>query len=228
MKGVSVLPALAAALLSAGCGGRPADRPALTVGGIPLPAGQLDEAVDELRHTFPGYGTDTLRWDLLRKGMLAATLLHARHAEESRAARKLAEFQAGLLRRGGSFPQDLPASGSGFRLERAWTPMPPTPYGLGARAAAAVSTMEPGEWRGPLKTRQGWEILYLEKRFEGERSRAAVVVHRLVFPVGPPEAARKAGSDWEALPLEADPAYREAIPLPLREKNRPSAPETRP
>ncbi len=228
MKAVSLLLAASAALLSPGCGDRPAGRPALTLGGIPLPARELDEAVEDLRRTFSGYGTDTLRWDLLREGMLAATLLHARHAEESRAARETAQHQADLLRQGKPFPKDPPPPASGFRLEKAWAPMPPTPSALGARAAAVVSTMEPGEWRGPVKTLRGWEILYLEDRFEGERSRSGVVLQRLVFPVGPPEAARKAALEWKTLPLEVDPAYRGAIPLALREKKPPANPETRP
>jgi len=228
VKAPVLLLAAGPALLLSGCGAGPADRPALTVGGFPLPARELDEAVEELRRTFPGYGTDTLRWDLLREGLLAATLLHGRHARESRDAHERAERRAERLRRGEPFPQELPASADGVRLEKAWTPKPPTPYGLGAHAAAAVSTMEPGDWRGPLKTSLGWEILYLEKRFGGDRSRAAVVVHRLIFPVGTLEDTRKAESDWKTLPLEADPAYREALPLPLREKNHPAAPESQP
>ena len=208
--------ALAAGLLPA-CGGCSRATEGLWIGDAFLSGTELDRAVEELRHSFGQFGQDTLRWRLLDEGMGPAAILHSRFPEESRSARRQAERYAARLRDGENFDslvqEQLALTPREPVPER---PRPPHPHGLGARVAAAAATLEPGEWTGPVRTLDGWELLFLVKRFDEVRSRSSVVVRQLVVPVGDDAARREAKEAWATLPLSGSETYLRALPVEFR------------
>jgi hypothetical protein len=76
--------------------------------------------------------------------------------------------------------------------------------------------MEPGEWAGPLRTVHGWELVYLEERGSLARNRAAVVLYRILFPVGSAAARQQAKQDWSTLPLSGNTELIDCLPLDFR------------
>ncbi len=220
----------------------PACRPetALAVGHAPVLRRELDQALEELRTAYASFGEDTLRWHLLQYGMGPAAVLHHRWRAESDRARAEARRWAARLRAGEPFdqvyaawealqeedPLALPVPAETVSLVRA-----PSPAHLGGRVAAAVAALEDGEWAGPLRTRRGWEIVYLERRADPVRSRASVRIRNLVFRVGPPGAEAVAEQEWNHAWLSGDPDLLAALPRQwtrgrlLRELARPSSPE---
>jgi parvulin-like peptidyl-prolyl isomerase len=87
-----------------------------------------------------------------------------------------------------------------------------SPAALGASTSAAVAGLEPGAWVGPIQTIHGWEIVLLEARAEGPRSRSGVVVRTIIFPVASESEQTQARADWATLPLAGDPALLRSLP----------------
>ncbi|TAH34541.1 MAG: peptidyl-prolyl cis-trans isomerase [Planctomycetota bacterium] len=208
--------ALACLLLlpwSAGC----AERRGLCIGDTRIRAAELDLAVADLRHGFGAYGDGTLRWYLLDHGMGPAAILHHYLAEESAAALRAAGEAVRRLRAGASFDTLLEERGrvDGGR-EVPETPTFPRTFELGGPVAAAVAPLEPGQWAGPVKTVRGWEIVRLRFRADPVRSRAGVIVDRLIYPVGGPADQERARADWSTLPLAGDARYLEDLPSDFR------------
>lgn len=180
----------------------------LRVGPAHVPAEALTEALIDLRATYSAWGAGTLAWYLLDGGMGAAALLHAAFPEASAAARAEAEALAGQLADGADFWALLQEHGA----PEAPGADQPSPAALGGAVAAAVAPLEAGEWSGPVRTLDGWEIVLLDRRADGLRSRAAVVVRRIVVPVGDEEARNEARDGWARLPLDGDPALLRVLP----------------
>ncbi|KAA3612791.1 MAG: peptidyl-prolyl cis-trans isomerase [Planctomycetota bacterium] len=199
---------------------QPQDSVGLYVGEVLIPAAEIDGAVQDLRRAFRAFGQDTLRWSLLSQGLGPGTLLHQDLPEESQAAKEEAHLWAARVAAGEDFLDliDELDTWTG-RTSKPPFPLPPTPFALGARVAAKVATMEAGDWAGPLKTRDGWEIIRLQERFDQNRSRSSVVVLRLVFHVGDSVDHAKVAEDWARLPLSGDQDYLDALP-PLFRANR--------
>lgn len=189
------------------------------MGGVRIDGRELDRQARALARAFPTYGLDTLRWHLLEHGLGAAALLHARHPEESRAAWRRAVAAASRLRAGADFAAlRAEIEGAAARSPEALAdemPLPPHPAALGAAVAAAVAGLEEGQWAGPLRTARGWELVLLERRFGDLRSRANVLLRRIVFPVGTPEDREQAARDWSILPLSGAPEYLDAVPVEI-------------
>lgn len=189
-----------------------------------VPYRLIEAAESSLRLSFPMEGRATLIWHLLDGGLAAEVLLHARLGEASQAARQEAEVWARRLRAGESFAAVRTAwlEAHPDQAEDA-VDQKPGPFFLGASAAAAVAAMQPGEWRGPLRTEQGWEILHLVSRLDGPRPLASVRVERMKFLVGSDADRKAAAADWARLPLSGNPELLDALPLEFRQ-NRVVAP----
>lgn len=208
-----LLPLLPLLALSASCSG-PED---LTIGPASLPYAAVEEAVEELAQAFPQFAPATLQGHLLEHGMGLATVLHHALPEESAAARAEAQAWADAVAAGEPFLDAFarwnegrvpPARNDGLAQ--------PNPATLGARVAAAVATMEPGDWRGPLRTAQGWELVHLAARSPGVRHRANVDLYRIVVLVGDEAARDQASRDWATLPLSGNRELILALPLEFR------------
>ncbi len=199
-------------LTALNCGGAAEVRSYLQVGGAVIEGAELEAAVDGLRGAFASSGRQTLAWALLDQGFGASALLHHRLTAESHAARTQADTYAARLDAGEGFYALLQEIGESDPVML----RSPTPFGLGASAAAAVGGMEAGEWRGPLASLKGWEIILLEKRLEGLRSRSGVIVRRLVFPVGTDADRDQARADWARLPLEGSADMLDTLPAVFR------------
>lgn len=198
---------------SAGC-----DRSVgITVGEVTIPAPTIDQAVEKLRAAFSSFGTDTLRWHLMNEGLGPGHILHHRFPEESQAAYEEAMKWAKRVRAGEDFRDliDELVQLTG-REDESGYPLPPHPNALGAQVAAAVAVMENGDWTGPLQTRQGWEIILLQERFDEIRSRSNVIVRRLIFHVADELEQENAKNAWKSLPLSGDPEYLKALPAKFR------------
>ncbi|HEX9793413.1 MAG TPA: hypothetical protein VGC54_05455 [Planctomycetota bacterium] len=195
----------------AGCCPRPEG---LRIGSWWLPGEELDRAAAMLAKSFPAYGPATIRWRLLDGGMGAATILHGRHPEASRRAHREAERWAARLRAG------EPAATLEFELAQSKGEdlpvtqfFPPHPAALGGAVAAHVAALEPGQSTGPIRTRAGWEVVQLVDRAPGDRSRANVVIHRLLVRVGFPEDAALAREDWSRLPISGSQESLSVVPM---------------
>ncbi len=214
---------LAATVLLAGAACCPCT-PGLRVGEVWIDGRDLDRQARSLAHSFPTYGLDTLRWNLLDHGLGAAVILHARHPEASRRAWLQAAAVAVRLRAGEDFSAlKAEVEGAAATTPEAMAqelPKPPHPAGLGAAVAAAVARLEEGEWAGPLRTADGWELVLLERRFGPLRSRANVLLQRIRFPVGTPEDREQAARDWSILPLTGAPEYLDAVPAEVLRQRR--------
>ncbi|MAW62305.1 MAG: hypothetical protein CMJ94_15930 [Planctomycetes bacterium] len=178
------------------------------VGGHALPDGLLRRSLLQLRETYAAWGAGSLAWHLLDGGLAPSLLLHARFPERSEAAQAEAEAAAERIRQGENFFALLQEQGT--------EPPPimksPTPFALGARVSAEVAVLEPGAWFGPVPTLKGWEIVYVEARGEGVRSRAGVMLRRLVYPVGDEADQNAARQEWATLPLAGDSALMRVLP----------------
>ncbi|RMH03831.1 MAG: hypothetical protein D6702_04615 [Planctomycetota bacterium] len=205
-------------LLLAGCAGR---GDGIAVGDHWIPGPAIDRAVTEMKGSFPQWGRDSLAWAILDGGWGPAWILHDELAAASEAARREAEILAARLRAGEDFADlaaehDLgrPLGGAGSGVG----PFAPTPFELGSgRVAAAVAALEPGEWAGPLRTIQGWELVQLLDRAAVPRNRAAVQVRRIVIPVGGEEDRRRAVEAWNTLPLAGSAERLERLPFRFRD-----------
>ncbi|MCH2111327.1 MAG: hypothetical protein MK213_00595 [Planctomycetes bacterium] len=195
--------------------------PGLQVGSILIPSKALDVAVAEMAQGFPSFGTATLRWHLLEGGYGPAWLLHGRHSKESvQALQESLRWRERLLA-GESF-HDLAIEQKDYLTDQdpADSPQAPRPFELGGRVAAVVGSMEPQEWRGPLRTLKGWELIFLRNRFNedrpGDRSRAGVEIIRMTFPVGSTLDQDVAKADWVTLALSGDPQILLGLPTAFR------------
>lgn len=197
----------------------------LHIGEVELSWKELDRATEELSRSFPQYTEPTLHFHLLMFGLGETALLHAQDPAESQEAFAAAKAAVERLEAGKPFLEEL--------SERTSTPLEelvsdgltqPNPASLGARAAAATAVLEPGQWRGPIRTLEGWEIVYLRERTEGTRHRANVDLYRLVYPIGSPERRLQAEKDWATLPLGGNLEVIRALPLEFRRGRTPESP----
>lgn len=171
----------------------------------------LRECLRELRPAFPAWGAATLAWHLLDGGLAEAALLHAALPELSKRAEQAAQAAAARLESGETFFSvltDYPESEPPAMRQ-------PSPFALGARVAARTASMAQGEWAGPLRTKQGWELIYLEERVPGTRSRTGVALRRIVFPVGEEMDRSQARAAWARLDLSGNDALLRALPRAL-------------
>ena len=180
----------------------------LQIGESSVAGAELRAAMNQLHNTYTAWGPCSLAWHLLDGGMAPAALLHDRFATESETARSQAEAAVGRLREGESFYAILQEVGE---AEPAVMNQP-SPFGLGAETAASVAMLEPGGWAGPLRTLDGWEVVLLEERAEGVRSRSGVLVRRLIYAVADDAARNQARQDWATLPLAGDLALLRSLP----------------
>lgn len=180
----------------------------LQVGDSQIPGSELRAGLHALQRSYGAWGACSLAWHLLDGGMASAALLHDRHAEESAEALEAAKAAAARIREGESFYALLQEIGE----EAPAVMKQPSPFGLGASVAASVASLEPGAWDGPLRSLDGWEIVLLEERAEGLRSRGGVLVRRIVFPVADDAARNQARQDWATLPLAGDLALLRSLP----------------
>ncbi len=197
----------------------------LHIGEVELSWEELDRATEELSQSFPQYTKPTLHYHLLMFGLGETALLHAQDPAESQEAFAAAKAAVERLEAGKPFLEEL--------AERTSTPMDelksdgltqPNPASLGARAAAATAVLEPGQWRGPIRTLEGWEIVYLRERTKGTRHRANVDLYRLVYPIGSAERRLQAKENWATLPLRGNLEVIRALPLEFRRGRTPESP----
>ena len=212
---LAALPLLLAgpALLLPSCS-RPAP---LQIGDVEIPFEQVEDAYLSMSEAFVVEGHDTIRRSLLMNGLGARALLHARLPKESAAAQSEAQKYVERLRAGSTFREEMEL----WAQERALSsepdlPKQPNPSALGAAVAAAVATLEPGEWAGPLRTSFGWELVSLVERFEGPRNRAQVSLYRIQFPVGTTSDRQQAEADWSTLPLSGNTELIDCLSLEFR------------
>lgn len=210
-------------LLGAGCS-RPEP---LRIGPAELPFEVVEGAYLSMTQSFVIEGQDTIRRSLLMNGLGAGALLHQRFPEQSAAAKEAAEAIASRLRAGGSFEEEAKrhAEDSGESDNDA-LPKAPMPSALGAAVCAAVASMEPGDWTGPLQTSYGWELILLVERMDTTRNRAPVNLYRILFPVGSSTDRQQAVADWSTLPLSGNAELMDCLAVEFR-RNRvaPQAPQ---
>lgn len=215
---VHLLPLLPALLLAAapvGCSRAPEG---LYLGeSCEIPWEVLHEAETQFEQGFPLEGEATRRWHLLEFGMGPAALLHHALPEASAEARARAEQAAARL----AAAEDRLTV---IRLLMAEAGVPhtepvylqPYPAALGARVAAQVAALEPGESSGPLRTLNGWEVVLLENRMDGPRNRATVLVYVVVYPVGDADDRRRATEAWATVSLSGSQEILDALPFEFR------------
>lgn len=215
--------AYAPALLLLACASC-ADRPGLDVGGVEIPYRLIAAGELSLRTAFPAEGRASLTWMLLDNGLAEEALLHARLPEASAAARAAADGWARRLRAGEEFDALMDEARTALPEQELVTQLrKPGPAFLGSSVAAAVAEMEPGEWRGPLRTERGWELVHLAVREPIPRSIAQVQVDRISFWIGAREDRERARADWARLPISGDPELLDALPLEFRRGRIPEA-----
>jgi hypothetical protein len=180
----------------------------LQVGSARIEGDSVRSTLLQLRQAYEVWGPGTLAWHLLDGGFAAAALLHDRFPEQSAQAKALADTAAQRIRDGESFYSILQEVGG--------DPSPvmrqASPAALGGATSAAVAGMEPGAWAGPLRTIDGWELVLLETRAEGPRSRSGVVVRSIAYPIASESEQTQARADWATLPLAGDPALLRSLP----------------
>lgn len=189
----------------------------LQAGPVAIPFEQVETAYESMRKSFEVEGKDTIRRHLLMEGLGQGAFLHHNLAEQSAKAKAAADAVAKRLKGGAAFYDEL----GQWAVERGITPEPdatvqPSPSALGAAVAAAVASMEAGDWTGPLKTRFGWEIISLFERVDGPRNRAQVTVYRMQFQVGTPADRQQALADWSTLPLSGNQELIDCLSLDFR------------
>jgi hypothetical protein len=180
----------------------------LQVGTSKIDGDRLRAALVDLHHAYYVWGPGTLAWHLLDGGFAASALLHDRFPEQSEQAKAEADAAAQRLLDGETYYAILQEVGG----DPAPVMRQASPAALGGATSAAVARLEPGEWAGPLRTVDGWEIVLLEVRAEGPRSRSGVVVRSIVFPVASESEQTQARADWATLPLAGDPALLRSLP----------------
>lgn len=182
--------------------------PALQIGPSLIDGETVRGALLDLRQAYDVWGPSTLAWHLFDGGFAATALVHDRFAEQSAAAQAQAEAAADRLRGGEGFYAILQEHGG----DPAPVMRQASPAALGGAVSAAVAGLEPGAWAGPLRTIDGWEIVLLEVRAEGPRSRSGVVVRSITFPIASEAEQTQARADWATLPLAGDPALLRSLP----------------
>jgi hypothetical protein len=183
------------------------------IGEAVISVADLEIAISQFRQAFNGFGHHTLSWFLLDGGIGPAALLHHRFAEQSAEVRLEAELIAQRLAQGEDFFSVYQEQGGD---PAAPINQQPTPFSLGGRVAAQMATMEPGDWAGPLKTINGWEIVYLEERLDSLRSVAGVRVRTLLLEIGDASDRTQARDDWAKLPLSGNPMVIRSLPAAFR------------
>jgi len=180
----------------------------LQIGTTRIDGESMRSALLDLHQAYDVWGPSTLAWHLLDGGFAATALLHDRFAEQSSQAKAKAEAAAQRLRDGESFYAILQEVGG----DPAPVMRQASPAALGGAASAAVAGLESGDWAGPLRTIDGWEIVLLETRAEGPRSRSGVVVRSIAYPIASESEQTQARADWATLPLAGDPALLRSLP----------------
>ena len=197
----------------------------LFIGSYELSYQEVANAEQALRQSFPLEGDDILRAHILQFGLGQAAILHQTLAAESATAKADATRWADKIRSEGQFLPIFAAwAQETGKPDEANTIVQPNPSALGGPLAAAVALLEDGEWGGPIATSLGWELVFLEKRFDGPRNRAQIATYRMLFPVGTQADHAQAKKDWDTLPLRGNPELLNALPQSFR-RNR-LAPET--
>ena len=182
--------------------------PELQIGDSRIDGDSMRDALLGLHQAYDVWGPSTLAWHLLDGGFAATALLHDRFAEQSATAQAAAEAAAQRLTDGEGYYAILQEQGG----DPAPVMRQASPAALGAATSAAVAGLEPGAWAGPLRTIDGWEIVLLEARAEGPRSRSGVVVRSITFPIASESEQTQARADWATLPLAGDPALLRSLP----------------
>jgi len=193
----------------------------LRVGEVLIPSSELDQAIAEMSVGFPQFGEATLRWAILDGGFGPAWILHQRLAIASEAARQTAvEWRQRLL--DGEDFLSLVREQQGLEQHQnpCDFPGPPRPDHLGGRVCATVASLREGEWAGPVRTLVGWELVFLDRRFDDEikdlRNRAGVRVARLRFEVGKETDRDAAKQAWNQLPLSGSGEILAGLPANFR------------
>jgi len=189
----------------------------LQVGPASIPYEQVADALESMKSSFRVEGENTIRRNLLMFGMGSAALLHHGLPEESLAVKAEADAVAERLRGGTPFREELEAWAQKLGIEAEIEAVKqPYPSALGAAVAAAVASMEPGEWAGPLKTDFGWELVLLVERGPAARNRAQVTLYRMQFLVGTAADRQQAAADWSTLPLAGNAELIDCLALDFR------------
>ena len=185
----------------------------LMVGEAEINLEELGVLVQKFGRNFDAFGPETLAWHLLQDGSGPAALLHQRFANQSATAKSEADQIAARIQSKEDYYAEYQANGGAPETQ---SPLPPTPFGVGARLAAHLAQMEPGDWVGPLPPAQGWEIVLLEERADSLRMVAGVVLRSILIPIGNEEHRKEARDSWAKLPLQAPPAFLRALPATFR------------
>jgi hypothetical protein len=187
----------------------------LQVGDTIIYAHTIDNIAEKLQHSFPEYGESTLRSHILMNGLAEAEILHQSHADASeKAFHRLTEI---LAKYGEYKPYDLlDAELKHLTHEKKTTA--PTPSQLGTGVAAAVATLENGEWSPPIYNSTGWSIVFLNARKYGQRSTAGVDVD--VFQIEIANAAVYSANrqQWQYAPLLGSDKLISCLPYEFRNK----------
>jgi len=189
----------------------------LRVGTTEIPFQLLEDAYLSMTHSFLVEGHDTICRSLLMNGLGSAAILHQRMPHESADARALAQVVADRLAAGSPFEDERKkwAEEQSITIRPA-LPVQPNPSALGAAICAAVASLEPGEWAGPVRTNYGWELVLLAERQDGPRNRAQVSLYLIQFPVGSTADRRQAEADWSTLPLSGNQELMDCLSLEFR------------
>jgi len=195
--------------------------PYLEVGEVQIPLADLENARQEMAVGFPQFGKSTITWAILDGGYGPAWILHSRNSQLSAAALEQALKWKARLEQGEDF---LDLAREQQQLLKHEDPMdypgPPRPDHLGGRVCALVASMKEGEWAGPVRTLDGWELVFLDRRFDDEspdlRTRAGVQVCRIRCEVGDQWARDLALRDWELLPLDGTSETLALLPASFR------------
>ncbi|MBC8329411.1 MAG: peptidylprolyl isomerase [Planctomycetes bacterium] len=189
----------------------------IALGDTWIPGEAIDTAVREMKGSFPQWGENSLAWHVLDGGFGPAWLLHAELAAESSAALEEADRWARRLQGGESFADLARERTLDPEAGVIEGPFAPSPFEIrSGRVAAAVGSLEPGQWTGPVKTIRGWELIWLQERGDAPRNRASVTLIRLEFPVGAPEARERARVAWNTLPIGGSPDRIRDLPFRFR------------
>jgi|FLOH01.1.fsa_nt_gi hypothetical protein len=189
----------------------------LRIGTTEIPFQLVDDAYQSMTHSFLVEGHDTICRSLLMNGLAVGAILHQRLPQESAAARALAQEIAERLQAGSRFADELLRWTEEQSLSvQVLLPKQPSPSALGAAISAAVASLVPGEWAGPVQTSYGWELVFLAERQAGPRNRAQVSLYVIQFPVGSSGARRQAEADWSTLPLSGNQELMDCLSLEFR------------